>query len=143
AQRFVEKVLRDFKRSGVDKDDAARAKLKALQDEMVKVGQDFNRNTREDVRSIEVDPKELDGLPEDFIQGHKPNDKGSIALTTNYPDFFPVESYAKSESVRKRLAVEFLNRASGKNDEVLKKLLELRSEYAKILGYKSWADYEA
>jgi thimet oligopeptidase len=143
AQRFVEKVLRDFHRAGVDKDEKTRGRLKALQDEMVKVGQEFNRNMREDVRSIELDPKELDGLPDDFIQAHKPNDKGKVVISTNYPDFFPIESYAKSEDVRKRLAVEFLNRASQKNDEVLKKLLELRAEFAKLLGYKSWADYEA
>jgi thimet oligopeptidase len=142
-KRFVEKVLRDFKRSGVDKDTKTRARLKEIQDETIKVGQDFDRNAREDVRSIEVDPKELDGLPEDFIQAHQPNDKGKVVLTSNYPDFFPVETYAKNESVRKRLAIEFLNRANGKNDAVLKKLLELRAESAKLLGYKNWAEYEA
>ncbi|MCK6551291.1 Zn-dependent oligopeptidase [Myxococcota bacterium] len=143
AKRFVEKVIRDFKRSGVDKDDATRARLKALQDELVKVGQDFARNIREDVRTIEVDPKELDGLPEDFVASKKPNDKGKLVLTTNYPDFFPVQTYAKNEDVRKRLLVESFNRASAKNPEVLKKLLSLRAEYAKLLGFPSWAQYMA
>lgn len=142
-KRFVEKIVRNFKRSGVDKDEATRTKLKDLQTQMIQVGQDFDRNIREDVKTIEVDPKELDGLPEDFIKAHKPNAAGKIVLTTNYPDFFPVQTYAKNEEVRKKLVVAFFNRAAPANDAKLKRILELRYEYAKTLGYPSWAEYNA
>ncbi len=142
-KRFVEKIVRNFKRSGVDKDEATRTKLKELQTKMIEQGQAFDRNIREDVKTIEVDAKDLDGLPEDFIRAHKPNDKGKIVLTTNYPDFFPVQTYAKSEEVRKKLVVAFFNRAVPANDEKLKNILELRYEYAKTLGYPSWAEYNA
>jgi thimet oligopeptidase len=142
-KRFVEKVLRDFRRSGVDKDDATRARLKALNEEMVKVGQDFSRAIREGARKIEVTQKDLAGLPEDFIKAHLPNEGGKITLTTDYPDFFPVQNYAKSEEVRRKLYVEFLNRGYPENDAHLKRLLELRQEYAGILGSPSWAAYMA
>lgn len=142
-QRFVKKLLEDFRRSGVDKDEATRAELKALHAKMVEVGQAFGRAIREDVRSIEVDPKALEGLPQDFIDAHPPNENGKVVLTTNYPDFFPVEQYAKDEAVRKALYVEFQKRGHPENDENLKKLLALRKQYAAKLGYPSWAEYMA
>jgi thimet oligopeptidase len=143
AARFQFKVLREFRRSGVDKDEATREKLKKLRAEMVEVGQNFARSIREGTTKIEVDPAELAGLPDDFIKNKKPDDKGKIVLTTDYPDFFPVQTYAKSEAVRKKLVQEFLNRGYPKNQEQLKKLLDLRYEYAKTLGYPTWAEYQA
>ena len=142
-QRFVEKVLRDFRRAGVDKDEATRARLEAINEELVKVGQDFSRGIREGTRKIEVTKAELAGLPEDFIKAHLPKEGDKIVLTTDYPDFFPVQSYAKSEDVRRRLYIEFLNRGYPDNDAHLKRLLELRQEYAGLLGFPSWAAYTA
>ena len=69
-KHYVEKTLRDFKRAGVDKDDATRARIKTLREELVKLGQEFNSNIATDVRMIEVDPSDLDGLPDDFKRAH-------------------------------------------------------------------------
>src|SRR5262249_26475414 len=57
---YVEKTLRDFRLAGVDRDDATRAKVKQLNDELVKIGQEFGKNIREGVLTLEVDPKDLD-----------------------------------------------------------------------------------
>ena len=51
-KRALKKTLRLFKRAGVDRDDATRARLKALSDEMVRLGQDFSRTIREDSRRL-------------------------------------------------------------------------------------------
>ena len=142
-QRSTALILRTFKRAGVSQDDATRQKLKALYDEMVKVGQDFDRAIRDDVRTVEVDQAELKGLPEDFIKGHPAGENGKVKLTTNNPDFLPVSTYAESESLRKALYVAFQSRAAETNQENLKKLLELRHTYATTLGYPSWAAYMA
>lgn len=143
AVRFRFKALREFRRAGVDRDDATREKLKKLHADMVQVGQDFDRNIRDGVSSIEVAPGDLAGLPQDFIENHKPNAQGKIVLTTDYPDYFPVVSYAAKEEVRKRLSIAFLNRGFPKNEAALKRLVELRHEYATLLGYPSWAQYIA
>ena len=68
---YLERTLRDFRRAGVDRDDATRAKIKALREQLVKVGQQFDHNISSDVRKIEVDPAELAGLPDDFRSAHK------------------------------------------------------------------------
>jgi thimet oligopeptidase len=139
---YVDKTLRDFRLAGVDKDDATRAKVKALRDELVLIGQDFARNIRDDVRTVYASSAaELDGLPKDFIERHKPEADGRIKLTINYPDAVPVFTYAKNEALRKRLYMEYNNRAYPKNVEVLNHLLAKRYELAQLLGFDNYAAY--
>ena len=99
-RHYVEKTRRDFRRAGVDKDEATRARVKALREELVKLGQQFQANISSDVRTIELDPAELDGLPEDFKRAHPVNGHGKVALTTNNTDYQPFLSYAKSAKAR-------------------------------------------
>ena len=139
---YVQRTLRDFRLAGVDKDDATRARIKALRDTLVKIGQEFGTNIRSDVRSIQVaNAAELDGLPADYIANHKPGPDGKITLTINYPDYIPVMTYAKNDEVRKRFYMEFQNRAYPKNVEVLDRLVAQRHELAKLLGFSNYADY--
>ncbi|MEQ9498416.1 MAG: M3 family metallopeptidase [Deltaproteobacteria bacterium] len=142
AKRFAEKALLEFRLSGVDKDEATRKQLEALHGEMVELGQKFSRAIREDVRKVEVKPEQLDGLPEDFIAAHPAKD-GKVTLTTNYPDFFPIATYAKDEAVRRELTKAFLSRAYPDNEKTLVELLRKRHQYATLLGFESWADYVA
>ncbi len=139
---YVERTMRDFRLAGVDKDEVTRKKIKELRDELVKIGQEFARNIRDDVRTITADSAaELSGLPEDFIARHKPGADGKITLTIDYPDSLPVFSYAKNEDLRKRMYIAYNNRAYPKNIEVLNKMIARRDELAHLLGFKSWADY--
>ena len=144
AQRFVRLTLRDYRRAGVDKDAPTRKKLSALDALRVKLGQTFQRNVREDKRFILVTEKELEGLPADYIKARAPKKVGGkIKITTAYPDFFPLQSYAKSEKIRRALYHKYLQRAYPKNATILKQLLVARHTYATLLGFKDWADYNA
>ena len=137
----VFKILRDFRRSGVDKDDATRDRIKALNEEITSIGTEFDRNINEDVRSIELPSADLlEGLPKDYIESH-PIKEGKITITTNYPDALPVFQYAKNPEVRRRLQWEFLNRGYPKNMSVLDHLLVKRNELARTLGYANHAAY--
>jgi len=140
-QHAVRKIRRDFRRAGVDRDEATRAKIRALNDEISEIGSAFDRIINEDRRSIQLDDvSDLKGLPEDFIAGHPPKD-GKITLTTAYPDAIPVFQYAAKASVRQRLQREFYDRGFPKNLEVLARLLEKRHELATLLGYANYAEY--
>lgn len=143
AARFVKKVLEDFHRSGVDKDDVTRQRIQSLNEELLLIGQEFGRNVRENVRSIEISPEDLAGMPEDYIAAHPPGKNGFVKITTDYPDVVPFLECAKSDDARKKIFIEFQNRGYPKNREVLQKLLEKRYELAGLLGYASWAEYVA
>jgi thimet oligopeptidase len=138
----VWKILRDFRRAGVDRDDATRATIKALNDEIAEIGSTFDRNINDDLRSIHLDSlAELDGLPEDYITAHGPRENGKITITTAYPDALPVLQYAVRSDVREKLDREFLDRGYPKNLEVLGRLLTKRYELARLLGYEHYAAY--
>jgi len=139
---YVEKTLRDFRLAGVDKDEATREKIKKLREEMVQIGQEFERNIRANKRTVTANSAaELDGLPADYIERHKPGTDGKITLTTEYPDAVPVFYYAKNEDLRKRMFMEYNNRAFPANIETLKKLIQKRAELAQVLAYPNFADY--
>ena len=141
---YVQRQLLEFRLAGVDKDDATRARLKQLNDQLTEEQSQFERNISDDQRSIDVaNSSELEGLPQDYIDRHKPGADGKIHLSTNYPDFFPVESFAKSDDLRRRLYLAFSNRAYPKNSDVLRSMMQTRYEIATLLGYSSWADYNA
>ena len=53
-----------------------------------------------------------------------------------------VLDHAVNENTRKRLYIARDNRARAKNSGLLKKVLELRADIARRLGYGSWADYQ-
>jgi thimet oligopeptidase len=142
AQRFREHVLRDFRRSGVDRADDVRARLREIAERLTKLDQDFSRIIREDVRSVRITPEQLAGLPQDFVDAHPPAEDGLVTITTDYPDLVPFRTFATDAAARRSLAIRFLSRGWPDNDAVLTEMLALRDEQARILGYRSWPDYD-
>jgi len=143
AARVLDKTLLDFRRGGVDRDDATRARVTELSERAIVVGQEFSKNIRDDVRTVRVTPDKLDGLPQDWIDAHPVGEDGLVTLTTDYPDVIPFSTFGKDAATRRDLRVTFLNRAYPANDVLLKELFEIRREHASILGYANWADYDA
>ncbi len=141
---YVKRQSLEFRLAGVDKDEATRAKLKKLNDELTDEQSMFDRNISDSVNTVTVSSAaELDGLPRDYIDRHKPGKDGMIRITTDYPDYLPAMKFAKSADLRKRLFEAFNDRAYPKNMEVLRNMMKTRYEIATLLGYDSWADYNA
>ncbi|MGH9503695.1 MAG: M3 family metallopeptidase [Terriglobales bacterium] len=138
---YLRTSLRDYHRAGVDRDDATREKIRQLQDELVKIGQQFDQNIAADVRKLQVNTSDLDGLPEDFKRSHPPDASGKVTLSTDNTDYFPFMDYARSEAARKDFYSLYRQRAYPQNIEVLGQLLQKRHQLANILGYRDWAAY--
>ncbi len=144
AKRFQAITLRDFRRAGVELSDAQRARIKQIDDETTKLGQEHATNIAGDTRYLELtDPKRLEGLPADYIAAHKPDANGVIRISTDYPDYVPFVTYANDDAARKDIYKLFRSRGDANNEAVLQKLLVLRAEKAKLLGFKDWADYQS
>ncbi len=140
---YVERTVRELKRLGVDRPEATRARLKGLRDELTVLMSEYLRNIRERGRRFTVaSAKELDGLPADFIARHKPDASGAITLTSDIVDARPVLTYATSEELRKRMYIESNTVAHPENVAVLAKMLAVRAEMARVLGYPTWASYD-
>ena len=142
ASRLLAHTLRDFRRAGVDRDDATRSRLREISERLTTLTQDFARNIREDVRSVAVRPTALDGLPQDYVDAHPPGADGLVRITTDYPDYVPFRTFSTDAAARRELLLAFLNRAWPGNDAVLREMLDLRAEQARLLGYDDWPDYD-
>lgn len=141
-KHYYDELMKDFKRSGVDLPKETRTKVEQLQKEIQQIGQTFNKNIREDVRTVYVNSaSDLAGLPQDYIDAHPPGEDGRIAITTNYPDYIPVSYYAHDDNLRLELYKAFKSRGYPANKPVLKSLLSKRHELAQLLGYKTYAHY--
>jgi thimet oligopeptidase len=143
AARVHERTLRDFRRSGVDRDEATRDRLRELSEQSILLSQEFSKNIREDVRSIRVTPDRLAGLPQDWVDAHEVGEDGLVTVTTDYPDVVPFRTFAHDAQARRELVTQFLTIAWPANDAVLQKIFAVRREHAALLGYDSWADYDA
>lgn len=135
----LDKMLTGYKLAGVDKDDATRTKVAALQKEITETGLLFAKNIREDKGDIALKPAELAGLPQDYIDAHKPGADGMVHLTFDYPDIFPVLDFASIRETRRKVTTAFANRGYPANDAVLKTLLEKRYTLAQTLGLPDYA----
>jgi thimet oligopeptidase len=103
-RHYVERTLLQYRLAGVDKDDATRAKLRELQDKATLLSLTIGRNVQEGANKVEItDLSELEGLPEDFRKNHSPDEAGKVVLTTDYPDYLPVMTFATSDALRRRM----------------------------------------
>lgn len=141
-RRVLAHALRDFRRAGVDRDQATRARLRELDEQLVELGQTFSRGIREGSRTTEVPEAALAGLPADWVAAH-PASEGTVTLSTDYPDTVPFLSFAHDAAARRAVTESFLNVGWPDNDAVLGELLRVRHEYAQLLGYDDWPSYDA
>jgi thimet oligopeptidase len=136
---YLDRTLSAFERAGIALDDAGRAKAQALSDQISNLTTTFEGNIPKGQRTITATPAELDGLPQDFIDSHKPGADGKITLKTDYTDYIPVMTYAKSSALRERFYREYSQRAYPANDLVLRDLINKRDEFAKLVGRPNYA----
>jgi thimet oligopeptidase len=136
---FLSRTLQAFERSGVALDEAQRARVQELNEELARLGTEFENNIANGRQVIRVEPSELAGLPADFIAAHPPGDDGLVEISTDTPDYQPVMTYAESDALRRRLSEIYNRRAYPENDAVLTQIFTLRQELAEILGRPNYA----
>lgn len=140
-RRLAELLRMDMRRAGVELGPAERERARELRARMTKLTQDHARNIRDDTRLVALESAaELDGLPSDYVESHRPGADGVIRISTNAPDTTPVMTYGHSERVRKALLLASWDRAP-QNVEVMRELVRARHDFATLLGYPSWAHY--
>lgn len=140
-EKFVRETLRDYRRNGLDLSSEGQKRLRELNEELTRLGQEFESNIAASLAWIDLRPEQLEGLPESFIASHPPGENGLVRITTAYPDYKPFMKYAKDREAAERLYVAYNTRARERNLPILDRVLALRKEKAALLGYETWAHY--
>ena len=136
---MLDRRLKDFKKSGVDKSVEIRERVKTLNLEITEIGNSFDQAIREDTRFVETTIEKLAGLPGDYIAAKKADENGIIRISTDYPDYFPVMQYAHDDNLRKKLYIASKSIGSPSNSQNLLNLIKKRHELANLLGYENYA----
>jgi thimet oligopeptidase len=128
-----------FEASGIGKNEAIRKKIKALNDDVDQISNQFSQNITNDVRSITVKKDRLNGVPKDYLISHPADKNNMVTITTSYSDIGPIFKYAHDRSLREEVLMMFNNRAYPKNKAVLMQVLEKRYQLAQILEHENFA----
>lgn len=141
-QKLFRDMFLEYKRMGFDLSPAEQKQLRALEQRLAKLSNEFRHNINAHEDHIVANEEEMAGLPERYKQGLKKDKQGRYLITLAYPDYHPFMELAQSEAKRKELAEKFLQRGGVKNMKVLEEMLAVRAEHAAMLGYKTHADYK-
>lgn len=152
--RLVEKVYKDFDRNGANLPDDKQAELRKLNEQLSMLSLKFGENTLAETNKnfkLVVDNKsDLKGLPEDVVVAaaelaKKAGMEGKWIFTLQKPSMLPFLQYAENRELREKLYKGYTERGNNNNafdnKEIIAKIVKLRSERAKLLGYPNYAAY--
>jgi len=140
-KRLLEFMVRDYRRAGMDLPKAQRDRLVQIELDLQKLATDFNKNIYEDETVAFASAKELQGLPSDVMKRLNKAQGDLYIVTMDGPTFNAVMDHVKSEDARKRIWYAYKRRGGKRNVTLLERVVKLRAEQAKILGYKNSVDY--
>lgn len=140
-KRLLEHSLRDYRRAGMQLSKPDRETLKSLKMDVTKLSLEFEKNIREDETRLPLTLEELKGMSEDWLKT-QPKVADVYLVGMDYPSFLPLMDYCEVESTRQKVWIAYKRRGGQKNVKLLERVLKLRSQSAKLLGYKHAADYE-
>jgi thimet oligopeptidase len=139
--KLFQDMLREYRRMGFDLPEGERAKLKDNLKRLSELANEFEKNINEYKDHIEVTREELDGLPETYIASLRKNEAGKYLVTLDYPDYFPFMENAHDAAKREELADKNLRKGGERNAELLREMVRLRDENAKLLGYPNHGEF--
>lgn len=145
-------TYKDFVRGGALLDADKKAQLRKINEDMSTLGPVFSNNVKKSAEQFELvidNEKDLSGIPEMAVEAAKlaAETRGysdKWVFTLDFPSYFPFVTYADSSELRHKMWKAYSHQAFGDeydNSETIMKIVRLRYERAKLLGYADHADY--
>lgn len=151
--RLLTEMYKGFVRSGANLSEADQVKLRELNSEISALQLAFGQNMLSETGSFKLvidNEADLKGLPADLIaaaakRAEKDSMSGKWVFGLDNPSIMPFLQFSENAALRKQLLDGYLNRCNNGNDkdnkEIIKKLVSLRLERAKLMGYTTAADF--
>jgi len=140
--KLLFETMRDYRRAGLGLPKAQRDEIEKMRKELSRLTTDYLSNITKAEKPVKFTKAELEGVPESFLDQVKTGDDQYTAMANITWHYIMVMDNARREDTRKKLLIEHDNLARTENIPLLQKILPLRDDIAKKLGYKSWADYQ-
>jgi oligopeptidase A len=148
--RFLKKTIEQFRREGADLGSADKQRLEAISRELADLTSRFGQNVVASTAAFELlveDEARLAGLPaaakERAFDDAKARGQSGYRFSLQGPSMIPLLTYAADADLRRQVAMASECRATTgewQNPPLIQKIVELRGEQAKLLGFESFAD---
>ena len=157
-QRVISSSLLQAKLSGIELEGPAQERFNAISQEMSQLQTSYSNNVLDSSKEFEhviSEAKALTGIPANYLEMWSGNyllrhpeskstpDEGPWSITLDMPSYLPFMKYCADRGLREKLYRGYVTRASSgnfDNSPNIYKILELRTEQAKLLGYGSYAE---
>lgn len=152
-QYILENTYSDFVRGGALLNEAGKAKLRDMNQQLAMLSLKFGENLlaeTNDFKLILETRDELAGLPPSVVALGEETAKqlkmpGKWVYTVQVPSMTPFLQYSTRRDLREKLYRAYITRGDRGNEydnkEIVAKIMVLRVEKAKLLGYASYADF--
>lgn len=138
ARRASEYLMREFERNGAALDEASQKVLMQKLGELEELCSSFCAAINEDTTKVAYTEEELEGVD---VTAYDEDEQGARLVGLIAPDMMPVMQFAKRSESRKRMAEAKARQCQDVNTDRFLRVVELRNECARMLGYKSHAEY--
>jgi oligopeptidase A len=155
-RKVVENALRDFRLAGVDLPQEQKTRYCEVAQLLAQLGTKFSENVLDAARAYTrsvVNSSELAGLPANAVDraaadAREAGQSGWL-FKLDQPTYMTVMASAESEQLRRDVYEAWVTRASElgpsagqfDNNPVIARILPLRHELARLVGFKNFADY--
>jgi peptidyl-dipeptidase Dcp len=152
-QMLLERTYKRFVRGGALLDSRQKERLQEVNSELATLSVVFGDNVLKEMNNyrLVVDRREdLAGLPKGVISAaaDKADElglQGKWVFTLHYPSIWPFLENAENRELRRKLFTAYTSRCdhdgpSG-NRRIASRMAALRVEKARLLGFKTWADF--
>ncbi|WP_353132800.1 M3 family metallopeptidase, partial [Pseudopedobacter sp.] len=151
--RLLDKTYKAFVRSGASLDEKSKEQLRKINQELSSLTVKFGQNLLKEVNAYELvidNKQDLAGLPEGLISNaaktaKESNLKGKWKFTLHNPSVMPFLEYADNRKLRAQIYKAYTHKGDNNNEfdnnENVAKMVALRAERSKLLGYASYADF--
>ncbi|HLW09069.1 MAG TPA: M3 family metallopeptidase, partial [Fermentimonas sp.] len=151
-KRLVEKYYEGFENSGATLSTEGKEKYRELSMELSKATLEFGQNVLRETNAYEMlltEEDDLAGLPKSLIDAAaakaKSKEKGGWIFDLTGPSYVGFMQYSSRRDLREKLYMAYntKNVMGGQfdNREIVQKIVNIRLEIAKLLGYNSYSDY--
>lgn len=149
--RFVKKTLDSFRRHGAELSPEGKVRMGEIDVELTRLTTKFSENVLDSTNAFELlieDEARLAGLPESATSAARQSaeSKGLSGwrFTMQAPSYIPVMTYLDDRDIRHQMYTAFSIRATEPerdNRPIIARILELRNEKAKMLGFSGFPDF--
>lgn len=152
-RKILENLYKSFVRSGANLSDENKKQLRQINSEIAVATLKYGQNILAETNSYELvisNKNDLAGLPNELIETAASDAKakgkaGKWVFTLSNSSVMPFLQYSSNRKLRQEIWNAYQMRANNNNDkdnkELAIKIANLRSEKARLLGYKTHADY--